>query len=226
MRRSISFGLSIFFLATCAWGQRRGVMGATGAAGGFRVGAGLARPQTFRPSPALGNNSNRFPISSVIGEQFRDRRPVVFSPFFLNGYGLNSFYPSYYNSYDPCGGPYFLYPSYCPQLSPYGPISYGPGAGYGNDPQDMAGGEYQDGNYQEPAGGQQETLGAASDPPRASPFRRVDPRDVRWILDGHAQPSPMAGGPITIGSGTHTLGVAAPDSERLPSPSPTKNPTE
>lgn len=224
MRRSISLGLSILFLATCAWAQRRGVIGATGAVGGFRGGAGLARPQTFRPSPAMGNNSNRFPVSSLIGEGFGDQRPVVFSPFLLNGYGANYLYPSYYNSYDPCAGPYFLYPSYCPQLSPYGPISYG--AGYGSDPQDMAGGEFQDGNYQESDRGQQETLEAVPDPPRASPFRRVDPQDVRWVLDGHTQSSPMAGGPITIGSGNHTLGVAAPDSDRLPSPPPAKNPTE
>lgn len=228
MRRSISPGLSILFLATCAWAQRGGAIGAAGAVGSFRGGAGFARSQTFRPSPIVGNNSNRFPVSSLIGERFRERRPVVFSPFFLNGYGLNSFYPSYFNSSDPCAGPYFLYPSYCPQLSPYGPISYGvgPGAGYSGDPQDMAGGEYQGGNYQDPDGGQQETTWTAPDPPRASPFRRVDPRDVRWILDGHAQSSPMAGGPITIGSGNHTLGVAAPDSDRMPSPSSTKNPTE
>ncbi|MHB8653976.1 MAG: hypothetical protein ACYDA9_08870 [Terriglobia bacterium] len=90
----------------------------------------------------------------------------------------------------------------------------------------MAGDGYQNSNYQESDGGQQDTAWTAPDPPRASPYRRVDPRDVRWKLDGQPQSSAMAGGPITIGSGNHTLVVTAPDSDGMPSPSPAKNPTE
>jgi hypothetical protein len=90
----------------------------------------------------------------------------------------------------------------------------------------MAGGEYQGGNYQDSDRGQQEATGAAPNPPSASSFRRVDPRDVQWILDGHTQPSTTSGNPITIGSGNHTLRPAAQDSDRLPLSSPAMNPTE
>jgi hypothetical protein len=227
MRRSISLGLSVLFLATCAWAQRRG---AIGTAGGFRGGAGFARPQTFRPSPAIGNNSfrNQFPVSSLIGEGVRHRRHFVFSPFFLNGFGANYFYSPYYNSYYPCANPYSLYPSYCPPRVPYGPLSYGagPDTSYGSNPQDMTGGDYQGGYYQDSDRGQQETTGAAPNPPSASSSRRVNPRDVKWILDDRQETSSTAGSPITIGSGTHSLHASIPDSEQLPPATPAKNPTE
>jgi hypothetical protein len=214
MRRSIWLGLSILFLATSAWAQRRGAIGAHGAAGGFRGGTGIARPQTNRPSPARGNNSfrNRSGVSSLIGERFRGRRPF-------------GFFPSYYNSYYPCANPYFFDSSYCPQFSPYGPFSYGAGPyeGYGSDPQDMADGEYQSGNFQAYDGGQPESLGVVPNPPRSSTFNRVDPRDVQWIIDGHHETSSAPGMPVEIGSGSHTLRTAVQNSEPLP---PTKNPTE
>ena len=217
MRRSITLGLSILFLANCAWAQRGGAIGAHGATGGFRGGAGFARPQTFRPSPASGNNSfrNRSGVSSLIGERFRGRRPF-------------GFYPSYYNSYYPCANPYSFDSSYCPQFSPYGPMSYGagPDAGYESYPQDMAGNEYQGGNYQASDGGQPESLGVVPNPPRSSSFERVDPRDTKLILDGHEEASSAAGSIITIGSGSHTLSTAVQNSEPLPPLSPTKNPTE
>ncbi len=45
--------------------------------------------------------------------------------------------------------------------------------------------------------------------PGASAAERLTPRDVLLTLDGQEQPPPNDGGPVTLGSGRHTLRIAA-----------------
>jgi hypothetical protein len=225
--------LSIVFLATCAWAQRRGG-GARGAVGGARIGSSFSRPQTIRSTATRTSPSfhNRPPAAFRMGERFRHRGSFGFPPYFSNGFGWNNFYSPYYNSFFPCADPYSTFSAYCPPFLTFGTTAYGAspyaGAGYEGDPRFVLVADGDRSDYEQTESGRQETVEVTPNPPRAdaldekTSFRRVDPRDAMVILNGQPLPASTSGSPLIIGSGNYTLRLtaksdgAARDADSLP----------
>ncbi len=125
------------------------------------------------------------------------------SPFFFNPF----FSPF---SFHPFGFP--GYSGYSPYFVP--PYAYAPYSPYGGGTSGYSGGYA-------PAEREQPSPEAApeSKPPEppaslhgeagSSAAERLTPRDVLLTLDGQEQPPPSDGGPVTLGSGRHTLRIAA-----------------
>lgn len=224
-RTFISLVVSALLFGSGAWAQGHG-RGHNFRGAAPRGWSQMSAPRTFRPAP-MGRNfafqgrswhfaphgptffprsnfpfpGSQGPFLSPSGGQFFfsssfffPRHRFFFSPFSFHQFGFPS-----YSAYPPYFAPPYAYAPY----SPYGGGYSGYSGGYAPAEREQPSPEAA------PESKAPEPPASLHGDAESRAAERLTPRDMLLTLDGQEQPPPSDGGPVTLGSGRHTLRIAA-----------------